>query len=239
MNPETQRRDAPARVAVVDDDDVNRRGIANLLSDHPCIELVVSLDHAQALARPDLLDDIDVLLVDAADERVGGDHFIGVTVVEQVRRRRPRPQTAIVVVTGHFFDDAVRRRMREARADFFYHRSELGDVQTLYDVVLRPGAHRDVPEPDHLEAMFSLGVTEHTRVNRAVEHARRLGLDADDGRTRRAWQAARREFNRHARLHPVTLDGRPPDRRQDAPSRSQIARFLLWAARVKTPPLPD
>jgi hypothetical protein len=185
---------------------------------------------------------VDVLLVDAADPRNRDDNFPGVAVVEEVRRHRTRQQTLIVVITGHFFDDAVRRRMREARADLYYHRAELGDVQALRDVVLRPPAHRPVPDPLQPEALFSQGVTEETRVNRAVAYAGEHGLEtalAGDGRPRRAWLRLRREFNREARLSPVTVDGRPPDRSQALPSRPQIARFLAWATRIKTGQRPD
>jgi len=226
----------------VDDDDINRRGIASLLAEHEGVEVVGSVTHADALVRPDLWEGVDVVVVDAADERNLLDHFPGVTVVEEVRRRRSRQQTVIVVITGHFFDDAVRRRMREAQADFYYHRSELGDAQALRDAVLHPDAHRRVPGPVRLETLFNQGVTDQTRVNRAVAYAAEHGTVeemADDTRPRRAWLRIRREFNREARLSPATVDGRPPDRPQAMPSRPQIVRFLAWATRVKTAGQPD
>jgi CheY-like chemotaxis protein len=232
----------PTRVVVVDDDDINRRGMASLLAEHPGIDVVASMTHADAVLQDTLWDGVDVLLVDAADPRNRDDQFPGVAVVEEVRRRRSRQETLIVVITGHFFDDAVRRRMREAQADLYYHRAELGDVQTLRDVVLDPRAQRPVPEPVLPDALFSQGVTEETRVNRAVAYARDHGLEAamaGEGRPRRAWLRIRREFNREARLSPVTIDGRPPDRSQALPSRPQIARFLAWATKVKTGRRPD
>jgi CheY-like chemotaxis protein len=222
---------------IVDDDDINRRGIASLLAEHPGIEVADSVTHAGALARRELWDGVDVVVVDAADERNRDDHFPGVAVVEAVRRRRSRQETVVVVVTGHFFDDAVRRRMREAHADFYYHRAELGDAAALRDAVLHPDTHRRVPGPGEPEALFSQGVTEETRVNRAVAYATEHRLESamgDGARSRRAWLRARREFNREARLSPVTVDGRPPDRSQALPSRPQIARFLAWATRIKT-----
>ena len=211
--------------------------MASLLADDDGIDVAASLTHAGALDRPDLWDGIDVVLVDAADERNAADHFPGVAVVEEVRRHRPPGRTTVIVITGHFFDDAVRRRMREARADFYFHRSELGDARSLRDAVLHPQVARRVPDPVDPEALFSQGVTAETRVNRAVEHARDSGLAealADATQPRRTWLRLRREFNRDARLSPVTVDGRPPDRAQALPSKSQIVRFLEWATRVKT-----
>ena len=229
-------------MVVVDDDDINRRGIASLLEEDAGIEVAASVTHADALGRPDLWDGVDVALVDAADERNHADHFPGVAVVEEIRRRRPRGETVIVVITGHFFDDAVRRRMREAQADFYYHRSEVGDARSLRDAVLHPEAHRRVPGPVDAEDLFNQGVTDETRVNRAVTYAAENDLQAamaERDRPRRSWLRLRREFNREARLSPVTVDGRPPDRPQVLPSRPQIVRFLQWATRVKRTERPD
>jgi CheY-like chemotaxis protein len=223
-------------VVVVDDDDINRRGIASLLAEDPAIDVAASVTHADAVGRPELWQAADVVLVDAADERNEADHFPGVALVEEVRRSRPRARTVVVVITGHFFDEAVRRRMREAGADFYYHRTELGDARSLRDAVLHPEAHRRVPGPRDPEELFQHGVTDETRVNRAVAYAADHRLEAemtDRDRPRRAWLRLRREFNREARLSPVTVDGRLPDRPQTLPSRPQIARFLAWATRVK------
>jgi hypothetical protein len=76
-----------------------------------------------------------------------------VAVVEHARRLVPGRRLTVIVVTGHFFDDAVRRRMREARADFFYHRSEMAEAGALRAAVLRPDrARRAVPAPRDPEA---------------------------------------------------------------------------------------
>lgn len=227
------------RVAIVEDDEINLRGMTSLLADCPEIELVAALTHREAMSQDgDPWQNVDVALVDAADERAPGDQFPGVAVVQLIRRHRAPQQTTVVVITGHFFDDAVRRRMREARADFFYHRSELYDRQALYDAVLHPDAHRRVPGPEDPEAEIRQGVGRATRVNRAVEHAMEQGLDKAlthrPPTRRRAWLRMRREFNRVAQLTPMTTDGRLPDRSQELPSLPQIARFLAWATRVKT-----
>lgn len=56
-------------------------------------------------------------------------------------------------------------------------------------------------------------MTDETRVNRAVAFATNQGLEAvtgDRDRACRSWLHLGREFNREARLSPVTVDGRQP-----------------------------
>ncbi len=231
------------RLVVVDDDDISRAGITAILSAVEELEIVASLDHPAAAAWGEQWRGVDVVLVDAADERRNDDQFPGVSVVESVRRHRDRRETRVIVLTGHFFDGAVRRRVREAGADFFYHRSELADAAALRAAVLRR-AGRPVPEPEDPEEEIRLGVSPHSRVNAAVAHALAEGLPerlAERANPRsRAWERLRREFNRHARLQAMTSDGRLPDRTQDTPSLPQISRFLTWATKVKTRrPPPD
>ncbi len=221
---------------MVDDDDINLQGISALLARCGEVELVAALTHQEAMRWPGRWEDVDLALVDAADERVEGDQFPGVAVVQLVRRRCSPRKTVVVVMTGHFFDDALRRRLREAQADFLYHRTELAESQALYEAVLRPASNRRVPGPRDPEAELRHGVTGDTRVNRAVAYALENQLDeALAGRSRRtrAWLHLRRRFNQEASLVPVTSEGRPPDRVQDLPSLVQIARFMAWATRVK------
>lgn len=233
----------PVRVVVVDDDDVNRSGIAAVLDATPQIAVIASLNHAEALTAAPVWSSADVVVVDAADHRRDGDQFPGVAVVEHIRRRRP-DGLVVIVVTGHFFDDAVRRRMREARADFFYHRADWADAQAARDAVLHPRrARRSMPEPQDPESQFRHGVTDATRVNRAVDYATEQDLNGRiieraEPRSRR-WLRLRADFNRIARLTPITRDGREPDRSQDHPSLPQITRFLTWATKIKKQDTPE
>jgi hypothetical protein len=190
--------------------------------------------------------DIDVAVIEAADEQRPDDQFPGVAVVEHIRRIRNPQQTAIVIITQHYFNDALRRRLREAAADSVHPRQRLANACTLRSVVLpTPATPRGVPPVRDLEALFCHGVTESTRVNRAVAFALQHDLQTQLAhRTQprsRYWLRLRREFNHHARLNPVTTDGLPPDRDQNLPSLPQIARFLTWATRVTTehPPAID
>ena len=124
------------RVVVVDDDDIQRRGMAEYLADRPEIVIVGALEHGEALGWDLEWDNVDVAVVDAADPGQSGDQFPGVAVADHIRRRRAPHETMVIIVTGHFFDDAVRRRMREAGADYFFHRAELRKRDALYEAVL-------------------------------------------------------------------------------------------------------
>jgi DNA-binding NarL/FixJ family response regulator len=221
------------RVVVVDDDDVNRAGLTALLGAHPDIRVTAALDHHHALADTACWHTADVALVDAADPRNTDDQFPGVAVVRHIRAITGR-KPAVVVVTGHFFNDAVRRRMREAQADYYYHRSELAYGSALHDAILQP--MRTLPPPQDPEAQFRHGVTQYTRVNEAVRYAldRQLPqrLTEHSSPRARAWEKLRREFNHQARLAVITTDGREPDRNQDTPSLRQISRFLNWATQI-------
>ena len=223
----------PVRVVVIDDDDVTRVGTVAILAADRSIEIVRSGSHDDATGP---WDGVDVVLVDASDHRRSDDHFPGVGVVQAIRADGAGATCTIIVFTGVLFDDAVRRRMREAGADFYYHRSELADAQRLVDVVLGRGERQLVPEPADPEVLFRLGVTERTQVNDGVAAASELDLvSGDAGLGKRGSRRTRRRetFNGRARLSPVASTGRPVDRAQEAPSLPQIDRFLRWATRIR------
>lgn len=228
-----------AGVAVVDDDPFARRGIASFLGECEGIEVVAVVDHDAALALGDRWLQVDVALVDAADDSRSDDHFPGVAVVEEIRRRCGRDRPCVVVMTGHAYDEAVRRRMREAEADHFYDRRELLDERSMLAAVLRPSAV--LPEPEGRTADEErLGISRLTHVNAAVNYALAENLPqrltSRENRRARVWDRIRAEFSQVARLATVNTDGLPPDREQDLPSRRQIERFLTWATRVKQRP---
>ncbi|MEQ4721166.1 hypothetical protein [Nonomuraea sp. B19D2] len=228
--------DGPERhVVIVDDDDINRHGLAAILRAAPGLRVVAVLDHERATTWQGW-PGTHVALVDAADERREDDHFPGVAVVAAIRANSP--DTVVIVITGHFLNGAVRRRMKEARADYFYHRGELADAAVLVATVRDP--RRVVPPPIDPEEEIRHGVSRHSLVNRAVRYALERDLPATIAERRnprsRAWERLRREFNRVAELTAMTSDGRTPDRRQDLPSLPQISRFLQWATRVKAAP---
>jgi hypothetical protein len=182
--------------------------------------------------------EVDVAVVDASDRRRADDQFPGVGIVAAIRVHRRHDQTRVVVVTGVMFDDAVRARMREAGADYYFHRSCVQGADQLCAAVLTPSEDDRVPPPAEAEVLHRLGVTSMARINAGIEAARAEGfVDTDPVLARRGRDRTRRRqrFNERARLSPMTRDGRRPDRTQDTPSMPQIQRFLDWATRMREP----
>lgn len=222
------------RVVVVDDDDIQRRGMAEYLADRAELDVVGTLEHGEALGWDLQWNGIDVAVIDAADPDQTVDQFPGVAVADHIRRRRTPGQTKIIIVTGHFFDDALRRRMREAGADYFFHRAELRKRDALYEAILHP-EHLGIGVPTHQDpdALIRLGIGKGSRVNDAVSFVRSNPARPAGSHRSRAWTTYRRAFNAVARLQPMNSDGTPPDRDQDNPSLTQIERFVKWATQIK------
>jgi CheY-like chemotaxis protein len=227
----------PRRVVIVDDDELWRVKTAELLGARSDLVVTAAATHDVAAAWVDQWRTVDVAIVDAGDIRRQDDQFPGVGVVRQARRHG-RDGMVVMVVTGHFLDDALRWRMREAGADYFHHRSEVQDADALYRAVMHPVAERrGVPDILDPEAAFRVGVVRGTRVNAgldfAVEHDLVHRRDGDRSPRSRQWARWRREFNQITRLHTVNADGTAPDRDQTAPSYDQIGRMYRWATRAK------
>ncbi len=155
----------PIRVAIVDDDLWIRDGRAAALRTRPLFEVVMAGSHADALAAGDAWADVDVALVDAWDRRAGFDRFPGVAVVSAIRAFG-HPDTRIVVITGHVLNDALRLRMAEAGADYFYGHEDVADLDALADVIRRPSPARR-PSLDAGE-LAALGVRRGSRPNDAL-----------------------------------------------------------------------
>ena len=225
------------RVAIVDNEAIGRLGMREVLSADPGVEVVAVVNHIDALQDGRSWTGVDVAIVDAADDQLNGDQFPGVAVVRAMRLQRPPGTLAIVVITGHFFNDALRRRMREAKADYFYHRSSLAEPARLLAAVLAPPvAQNSIPPEADLETLDRLGINAVTNVNAAVAWAARHGQPGGlvpPGAGRRDADRLRHRFNLAARLEPRNHDGSVPNRPQDAPSHPQIQRFLEWATKVR------
>ncbi|MEI7593637.1 MAG: response regulator [Actinomycetes bacterium] len=221
----------PKRAVIIDDDELSRRGMESILADNR-VTVLASMSHDEFDEY--LLDWnlVDVLIVDAADERCIDDHFPGVHVVEAARRRCHPARLSIIVVTRHFDDDALRRRMREAQADFFFRRSDLRSASQFCDAVLRPKDQvAGIPDPTDPRALIQMGIGDGTRVNDAI---RFLLANPLGGSARRSTSRLRSQFNEVAHLHVTNADGTAPDRNQGTPSQPQINRFIEWATRSKT-----
>ncbi len=126
--------------------------------------------------------------------------------------------------------------MREAGADFFYHRPELHKPDALYQAVLHPEkATVGVPGYQDMDSMIRLGIGSNSKVNDAVRFASQGSIRTTGAQRSRAWTTYRRTFNKVARLQPMNSDGTPPDRDQAEPSVTQIEKVLKWATRIKGP----
>ncbi len=138
------------RVVGIDDDDISRRGLGELLSDHPDIDVAGMLTHHGAMLWDGDWSAVDVVVVGAADGRRADDSSAGVNVVDHVRQASGSRDPMIIVVAGPFFGDPEGRRLWEDRADFFYHRAEVQDAASLHAAVLRTDRGSSLPRPGEL-----------------------------------------------------------------------------------------
>jgi hypothetical protein len=155
------------RVVVVDDNIHEARRRARELAEDPeCAEAVpLSFDDAFDFPyRPG-----DVLAVDGHDARplsdpararlvgrlVGRDEkFVGVTLIEHVRRHHPSGSVTVVLLTNFSADGALALRIQRAGCDFRFDKSVVEDPSLLREAVLRPAEHPELSERD-------LGVDEY------------------------------------------------------------------------------
>ena len=159
------------------------------------------------------------------------DHFPGVAVV--VHAREAHPDLLIIVVTGRFFEDGLRRRMKEAGADFFYFRDHLRAPEQLHRAILEPERCRaGVPDVQDPDALAALGIDDRSLVNRLIAYLdARGGLAATGrGRTRSRTDDRTRAAATNAGIRAVNKTTGEPSysRTQRDPSRRQLAD--LWTA---------
>jgi CheY-like chemotaxis protein len=146
MDADTDRVDGDTRgarhgsgicIAIVDDDPWVGRGRSVALA-----ELGFRVDGLwtpqDALARCDRAqwEGIDVLLVDAHDPEAGFDRFVGVTVIEHVRRTCSGGGPRIAVITGHVLNDVLRVRLADAGADFMFSHTDVRTPAALADAIV-------------------------------------------------------------------------------------------------------
>ncbi len=238
------------RVVLVDDNELTRAGFGDALRGDPEIDVLAGLDHEAALAWTDEWAAVDVVLVDAADEGREGDQFPGVRLVRHIHTLATEAHPTVIVITGHFFDDGLRHRMREAGADFFFLRPEVRSADKLRHIVTHPESYRrGVPAVADPQRRRQLGVTPRSDVEKVVRYVEDEGISDELGgakhkglaRSRRWWSRHREELGRAGKINPVnSTTGHPPnDSGRRAPSRPQIARLWQWAARVKYGPVEE
>lgn len=234
------------RVVLIDDNELTLRGFAEVLSGCPEIELVAATEHTAVLVDPRSWSDVDVVVLDAADEDRCGDQFPGVQVVRHLRRQAGDRLT-VVVITGHFFDDGLRHRMANAGADFFFLRSEVRSSAKLVDIVLHPESYRrGVPPVADPERLRLLGITPRSAVETMVGYVEEADLgaalspgapdvDVTARLSRRSVIRHRQAIGRAGKIQPMNATtGAPPnDESRRSPSLPQVSQLWRWAARVK------
>lgn len=162
------------RVAIIDDDGWVRRGRAVALQEQGiATPLVLDPTEALVLEGEDWAA-IDVALVDAKDENADFDLYVGVAVVEHLRRVAPDELT-IVVITGHVLDDVLRLRMAEAGADWLYGHADVRTPDDLASIVREPGRGAVAPPPDPA-ALRRVGLSPSARPNAAMSYLDETGL---------------------------------------------------------------
>ena len=212
--------------------------MAITLASSASLEVVGEMTHAAVSSWPGAWTGVDVAIVDGTDIRRADDQFPGVGVVRHIRALSA--DTLILVVTGFYFEDALRWRMKEAGAHFFYHRTELAEDSALLRAVIHPEqTRRGVPDITDSGGALLQGVGRGVHLNAAVDFATNHNLAAyvdqrPDPRSRR-WLRLRSDFTEAARAVPINADGTPPDRTQDTVSWDQIGRIHRWATRVANP----
>jgi CheY-like chemotaxis protein len=213
------------------------------LAASPDVELAAALGHDEALAWAGDWGDVDVLVVDAADEGRAADQFPGVAVVRRARAAGGPGRPLIVVVTGHYLHDGLRHRMKAAGADFYFLRSDLRSPESLLDVVLRPDRYRRgvpaVGDP-HRRQVLGVGPDADVEAFVALVESEGLGtvLDGGDGSRQRPrarrWSRLRREARTRG-VEAVNMTTGNPPQGQESPSIRQLGRLWQWAARIRRP----
>jgi CheY-like chemotaxis protein len=217
------------RVAIIDDDGWVRRGRVAALGDEG-VEVVLSLEHRDALEADDASwEGVEVALVDAKDKRADFDLYVGVKVVEHLRRVGPRDLT-IVVVTGHVLDDVLRLRMAEAGADWLYGHADVRTPEDLVAIVRDPGQGAVAPPADP-EALREAGLSPDARPNAALSYLDERGLaeavaGASQGESQKALPVGRRRLIAARERLASLLGTTPTDPRAATPEWRRLVTVI-------------
>lgn len=183
------------RVAIIDDDYWTLQGQRARLSGRLDVAVVAAVAHLEALGWATEWDTIDVAVIDAYDPNETFDRFPGVGVVESLRRRRRPDQTVAVVISGHMNNQLLKQRMFEAGADFYYHRSDIQNLDALIAaILLRPGDNRAIQADPH--RFRELGIRPGARPNAAIDEVTRANMHGalSPIESQKATEASRRAF---------------------------------------------
>ncbi len=203
---------APARrVVIIDDNAITAYGAETLLAPDPRIDVVATLTHAEAMAATLAWESIDVVLLDVTDPDQP-DQFPGIAVARKIRAIAPGPAPSLVVLTDRFAHEGLRRRLREAKADFCFLREDVRAKLDLCELVMHPERWRRTPQPEPRPPDPNLGLNERSDVNAVIAYMAHHGLAA-------AWTSGNRQRTREDHHHraeltrlarhitPMTLEG--------------------------------
>lgn len=195
------------------------------------------------MAWGDRWTDIDVVVVDAADEGAMGDHFPGVGVVKAIRANQGDKLPVVVVVTGHYLSDGLRHRMAGAGADFFFFRGNLRLDSAIVDIVCHPENYRrGVPSVADKDRRRLMGITPHTDVEAIVDYVvdpeLRDAFDSENPQRNeprsRKWLRHRKAIAKAAGVEPVNIGtGEKRMGKNDCPSLRQLSVIYAWLAKTK------
>ena len=229
------------RVAVVDDQPINRDGTELLLSRVPGVEVVGCYDFGGAMNVDDW-SSVDWVLSDIAHEKAGpeGETAPIIPLVERIRSLHPRPRPWIVAVTSNpraFTSPVMMRRLIEADPDIgLVWRALLGEhLEAAANSNELDQLFYDLETPNTPDEIPELGVTADTKLNRAVELGRELlaQLRESTGRVDRWSFGERIRIEAKTRLRAARNDGSSPEG-YNTPSVNQHAR-IQEAARLDEP----
>lgn len=151
----------------------------------------------------------------------------------------------VTVITAQFFHDGLRRRVREAGADYFLYREDIVRTDLLARAVLDPASlgQRWSEDMAARENLLLLGLDSDSRVNEFIGFVDdtdltevidpRKSSSAGHGKRSRWWSRIRHEASDVGRIRPVTREGNAPSRDQRAASLSQLRNIYEWATKVR------
>lgn len=162
------------RVAVVEDDEIERVGRVAVLGDRG-VEVAAVGDFAEALGWGDeVWSAIDVLITDAHDASQDWDYFTGVNVVRAARVRRRRGDLRIVVITACATNPVLKLRLAQAGADEMW---PLESVRTSGALIAMLRGNHPGPGGTPLDALVRPPlVGPGSRPEAVLDHVRAVGM---------------------------------------------------------------
>lgn len=211
------------RVVVVDDDPWRRAGMLNGLSRVSELEVIAALSHDEAEAWGSQWQVVNGVVVDAHDPDKP-DRYPGVAVVQRVREWRSKAETRILVVSHLMTNDALRLRMKEAGADFYYEWHDVRDSALLAAAILNPD-ERHAPEPHDRRRLAQEGLSWYSsHPAKILSHGSRFA--SASGLSRRQRISIRQKIGREGGVRQPAFT--PAAQDLSAPTWTFLGRLVEW-----------